>query len=64
MKQKIATEATPLAHSGTVIFQGIMHERNISSHAASIQALGPCGNSDDENVIDGGSNYDIDDSAL
>eukprot|EP00957_Ditylum_brightwellii_P002082 160367-Ditylum_brightwellii.AAC.1 len=42
-----------------------MHERNITSHAASMQSLGRCdNNSDDENMSDDGSNYEVDDSAF
>eukprot|EP00957_Ditylum_brightwellii_P101075 7703613-Ditylum_brightwellii.AAC.1 len=57
----IAAEATPLVHLGTILIPGIMHKRNIRSHAASMQSLGRCdNNSDDERMSDDGSNYRID----
>eukprot|EP00957_Ditylum_brightwellii_P041118 3112683-Ditylum_brightwellii.AAC.1 len=60
-----AAEATPLAHPGTILIPGIMHEGNISSHTASMQSLGRCdNNSDHESMSDDGSNYEIDDTAF
>eukprot|EP00957_Ditylum_brightwellii_P064044 4858331-Ditylum_brightwellii.AAC.1 len=61
----MTAEATPLVHPGTILIPGIMHKRNISSHAASMQSLGRCDNdSDDESMSDDGSNYEIDDKAF
>eukprot|EP00957_Ditylum_brightwellii_P153573 11688365-Ditylum_brightwellii.AAC.1 len=47
-KQMTATEATPLACPGTIIILGLMHKRNISSHAASAQSLGKYDNKSDD----------------
>eukprot|EP00957_Ditylum_brightwellii_P025860 1956654-Ditylum_brightwellii.AAC.1 len=64
-KKMMATEVIPHACPGTIVIPGIMHKRNISSHAASMHLLGRCvNNSDDESMSDGGSNYEIDDSAF
>eukprot|EP00957_Ditylum_brightwellii_P141920 10812586-Ditylum_brightwellii.AAC.1 len=61
----IAAEATPLVHPGTILIPGIMHNRNISSHAASMQLLGRCdNNSDDKSMSYDGSNYKIDDTVF
>eukprot|EP00957_Ditylum_brightwellii_P053327 4042777-Ditylum_brightwellii.AAC.1 len=61
IKKKTATEATPLSCPGTRLIPGIMHKRNISNHAASVQALMSCDDSDDKSLSDDGSNYDIND---
>eukprot|EP00957_Ditylum_brightwellii_P105307 8027875-Ditylum_brightwellii.AAC.1 len=63
-KQKTAIEATPLVHPGSILIPGIMHNRKISGHAASMQSLGRCDNSDDGSISNDRSNYEIDDSAF
>eukprot|EP00957_Ditylum_brightwellii_P201928 15327852-Ditylum_brightwellii.AAC.1 len=45
--------------------EGVMHKRNISSHAASVQSLGRYdNNSDDDSISDDWSNYKIDDTDI
>eukprot|EP00957_Ditylum_brightwellii_P011658 880422-Ditylum_brightwellii.AAC.1 len=63
-KQKTAAYTTTLSHPDTILIPGIMHKRNINSHAASMQSLGRCDNSGDGSTSDDGSHYEIDDSAF
>eukprot|EP00957_Ditylum_brightwellii_P207048 15351235-Ditylum_brightwellii.AAC.2 len=64
-EHKTAVESTPIAHPRIILIPGIMHKRNISSHAASMQSLGTYdNNSDDDSTSDDGNNYEIQDSAF
>eukprot|EP00957_Ditylum_brightwellii_P063432 4814947-Ditylum_brightwellii.AAC.1 len=64
-KQMMAAKATQLSHPGTILIPGIKHERNISSHAASVQSLGRCDtNFENESISDDRSNYKIDGTAV
>ena len=63
-KPKTAAEATPVVRPGTILIPGIMHERNLSSHASQVQVLVQKEDADEESNSDEDSNYDINDCAF